>query len=568
MSYIFGGNTGQSYIFGGNTGQTYEQIQRQREIARAMMQQKGTPKTIGEGISSAANSIAGALMARKADKADAMNREAFGGKWDGVVGALMGRSSGASTPPFSGAPVDAPELRSGLISRGLPEHVADGFLMNFQDESGMDPGINERNPIVPGSEGGFGLSQWTGPRRDALEAFAQQQGKPVSDPNLQLDYLMTELQGPESAAFEKIMGTQDKGSAAAAIATHFLRPAQEHLDRRVAKYTGGQGQSQGAAPSMAQAMQLAELASSPYATPGQKAVAQAMMQRATQANDPLRQLQLQKAQIELQQMQNPQTDPKDRYRVVDGQLVDLTAQGGPTAVDLGGGGGGKDMTESERRIFMFNSMQQQTAPAINMIEDRGFDPSNIQDKLAGGVLAGNFFRSEEGQMYDAAAGAWAESALRLATGAAATPEEYQRIRNMYFAASGDSPETIGFKRSMRESYQNVLRATLEGDMGAEPPTPLTYAIESYYAKQDPAPAPGPAAQPQSEPMSAPQDAGQQNSGLSPEILDALSIAESIGSTEGPSDEQIISAYRAGLNRRDRRRFDAMTPGQQAEEALR
>lgn len=565
------------YAFGGNTGLTYEQIQRQREIARAMMQKGGTPKTIGEGINSAAGSIAGALMARKADKADAANREEFGGKWDGVVGALMGQ-----TPSTGGL-----SRNDAMAVYGGPTNAAASAMNGSGDWASV------RQGIFDGESGGdynalFGYSNRPGGEfaNVNLTDMSVDQALSFADPGGEYGQWVKGKVGRVSTPMGayQVVGTTLKAAKDGLGLTGDEKMTPE-LQEKIGQWiyqtqgtgawegyrgpsSGGQGQGQGAAPSMAQAMQLAELASSPYATPGQKAVAQAMMQRATQANDPLRQLQIQQAQLKLQQMQNPQTDPKDRYRVVDGQLVDLTAQGGPTAIDLGGGGGGKDMTESERRIFMFNSMQQQTAPAINMIEDRGFDPSNIQDKLAGGVLAGNFFRSEEGQMYDAAAGAWAESALRLATGAAATPEEYQRIRNMYFAASGDSPETIGFKRSMRESYQNVLRATLEGDMGAEPPTPLTYAIESYYAKQDPAPAPGPAAQPQSEPVSAPQDAGQQSSGLSPEILDALSIAESIGSTEGPSDEQIINAYRAGLNRRDRRRFDAMTPGQQAEEALR
>jgi hypothetical protein len=155
-------------------------------------------------------------------------------------------------------------------------------------------------------------------------------------------------------------------------------------------------------------------------------------------------------------------------------------------------GSGKDMTESERRIFMFNSMQKQTGPAINLIEQNGFDPSNIQDKLANGVLGGNFFRSTEGQMYEASAGAWSESALRLATGAAATPQEYDRIRGMYFAQAGDSPETINFKRKMRESYQGVLSATLTG--GELPPSPLTFAVEQFYNQgSEPAPSPDPAA---------------------------------------------------------------------------
>lgn len=133
----------------------------------------------------------------------------------------------------------ADSIRSGLIARGLPSHVADAFIMNFQDESGLNPGINEANPIVPGSRGGFGLAQWTGPRRRALEQFASQRGAPASDTDTQLDFLMTELQGPESGAFQAIMSSPDTGSAAASIVNKFLRPAEQHRESRVAKYTGG-----------------------------------------------------------------------------------------------------------------------------------------------------------------------------------------------------------------------------------------------------------------------------------------------------------------------------------------
>ncbi|MBO9441376.1 hypothetical protein J7363_04680 [Phaeobacter italicus] len=321
------------YSFGGNTGQTYEQLQRKRSLAEAMMAQQKAPQNVGEGISSAARSIAGALIARKADKGLAQGKADFDSKWSGLSGALMGAQGGGSTASAPMAPVEAPELRSGLIERGLPEHIADGFLMNFRDESGLNPGINEQNPIVPGSRGGFGLSQWTGPRRKALESFAQQHGKPVSDPNLQLDFLMTELQGPESAAFEKIMGTQDAGSAAAAIATHFLRPAQEHLDRRVAKYTGGASPSGSGGSGLAQAMQLAQLAASPYASGEQKALAQALMQQQMQANDPMRQLQMQnlQSQIAARQAGPEPTGSMREYQMAqqqgfDGSFMDFQTQ--------------------------------------------------------------------------------------------------------------------------------------------------------------------------------------------------------------------------------------------------
>jgi hypothetical protein len=55
----------------------------------------------------------------------------------------------------------------------------------------------------------------------------------------QLDFLVSELQGPESRAAQSIFATQDVPSAAAAIARDFLRPAPENLQKRVAQYTGG-----------------------------------------------------------------------------------------------------------------------------------------------------------------------------------------------------------------------------------------------------------------------------------------------------------------------------------------
>lgn len=133
------------------------------------------------------------------------------------------------------------DLFRGLISRGLPPHIARGFVVNALDESGLNPGINEAAPIVPGSRGGYGLMQWTGPRRRALEAFAAERGANVADPNVQMDFLLTELHGPERGAWQAIQQAATPEDAAAAIVNRFLRPAESHRARREAKYRGGVG---------------------------------------------------------------------------------------------------------------------------------------------------------------------------------------------------------------------------------------------------------------------------------------------------------------------------------------
>lgn len=141
--------------------------------------------------------------------------------------------------------VDPQFIRQGLIQRGMPAHVADGFVMNMQDESGLNAGINEIAPLVPGSRGGFGLYQLTGPRRVAYEQFAQQRGADLADPNAQLDFLMTELQGPEARAARSILSAPDASAAAVAIARDFLRPSPENLAKRVGRYGGAQPQQGG-----------------------------------------------------------------------------------------------------------------------------------------------------------------------------------------------------------------------------------------------------------------------------------------------------------------------------------
>lgn len=145
-------------------------------------------------------------------------------------------SFSAPAPRARGGRVDAGYVVDGLVKRGLPRHVAEGFAMNFGDESGFDPGINERAPLVKGSRGGFGLYQLTGPRRRAYEAFAAERGTSAADPDAQMDFLIRELQTTERSAADAILRTSSAGEAGAAIVNRFLRPAEKHRAHRAAKY--------------------------------------------------------------------------------------------------------------------------------------------------------------------------------------------------------------------------------------------------------------------------------------------------------------------------------------------
>lgn len=244
------------YIFGGNTGETPETLARKRALVARIMGQGPVvaPRNNWDGLGNAFASITGGIAARSLDKeADASERAgqaAAGDLRQQLINSMMGQSSFPAAPnpgnTSSMATMPAGEsadyIRSGLQQRGLPSHVADAFVLNMQDESGLNPGINERNPIVPGSRGGFGLYQLTGPRRRAYEAFAAQRGVDPSDVDAQLDFLVTELQGPEARAAQSILSAPDTGTAAQAIVNDFLRPAPEHRQRRASRYAAYQGQ--------------------------------------------------------------------------------------------------------------------------------------------------------------------------------------------------------------------------------------------------------------------------------------------------------------------------------------
>lgn len=587
-------NPQETFVWGkGGQKKTPEQVQRDREMAQLLIQGGADYSPVDHWLQGAARMVQGGLgglQAHRANEAETAGMERGKAAFDPILQALTGGGAPTGQASFAGAApasvpqtADAQAIRQGLISRGLPEHVADGFLMNFQDESGLNPGINEAQPLVPGSRGGYGLYQLTGPRRVAYEQYAQQLGVDPSNVDAQLDFLMSELQGPEAAAAQSILSAPDAGSAAAAIATNFLRPSKQHLDRRVASYTAGVGnlsaqpaqpvQVASLDPSIGMPAQLPEIGPSggPQLSPAAPAppapaqeIAQALMvppqggvapqqassllplllqasgdpwarkqyggiidalmgsemQQRQQASDPLRQLQIERATLENAQLRNPTVDPFAGTQVINGQLVRM-GNGGPQvmgdfrtpdvvdpnkaptvqkvlledgsemAVQWDGasqswipinapeGGGslkpGKGMTENQAKLTLFQSLQTETQPVLLDLENQ-FNPGNLSDAAARSTpIAGNFFQSEQGQIYSSAATAWAEGALRIATGAAATPEEMERTKKAYFAQPGDTPNTIAFKAQMREMYNRAINNSLGAPGEGKLPLPSEFA---------------------------------------------------------------------------------------------
>lgn len=556
-----------SFIFGeGQEAKTPAQLARMRELAEAMAAQNGrAPQNVGEGLQSIGNAILYRSLMGKVGAGEKAGQNKASAAMNNVAGALAGPKAfpAAPTGGTASAPqsADAQAIRSGLIERGLPEHVADGFLMNFQDESGLNPGINEKNPVVPGSRGGFGLYQLTGPRRTSYEQFAAQRGVDPSDTNAQLDFLMTELQGPEAKAAQSIFASKDAGSAAAAIARDFLRPAKEHLDSRVARYMGGNSapvQVASADPSAGIAQALAQQQAAPVAQPqGQQQIAQALAQQQNQPqgqdlsqipvtaggnagaitrdaqggpslqmlmetanepflndsqrgiinalleqqmqnSDPMRQLQIQKLQQELN------ATPERKTVTINGRLVDaqtgqeianfpeepkkpsavqeyeyaktqgfpgtfqdweaskkggmsLTVDPATGQVSFQQGSNIKPMTEGQSKDTTFAVRAEGALPLIDKYGDALTSlPESAAGSLPGGV--GNYLQSPEYQQAEQAGKEFLQAILRKDTGAAITKEETDEYGSVYLPRPGNSPELLAQKKASRTRALEALKA--------------------------------------------------------------------------------------------------------------
>lgn len=131
---------------------------------------------------------------------------------------------GGASPGSSGASA----VVQGLVDRGLPLHVAQGFAGNFAVESNFD------TTAVGDGGAAYGLAQWND-RRAALFEFARSRGKDPSDFDVQLDFVVHELRTTERRAAEKIMATSDPITAARMITRYYERPGIPHMDRRIAE---------------------------------------------------------------------------------------------------------------------------------------------------------------------------------------------------------------------------------------------------------------------------------------------------------------------------------------------
>lgn len=104
---------------------------------------------------------------------------------------------------------------------------------NAGHESGGFRLLQELKPTVPGSRGGYGWFQWTGPRRRAFEAYCQRNGlNPASD-DANYKFLWVELHGDEKAALPKLRAAQGLYEKVVAFELGYERAGVKHYPSRL-----------------------------------------------------------------------------------------------------------------------------------------------------------------------------------------------------------------------------------------------------------------------------------------------------------------------------------------------
>lgn len=327
-----------SFIFGGNTGQSYEDIQNKRKIAEQLLAQNaGAPRNVGEGLTAIGRALAYRNITKKADAADATNKAAFNEQWSGL---LSGGSPSGATPSFT--PVDpnspegigdatmvalgkAPDFAKLESTYGLPS----GYLARTaQLESRGNP--NAQNP----NSSAGGMFQF-------IDSTAKQYGltnkmDPVASADAAARFAadnkayLTRALGREPSAGELYLAHQQGPAGAAKLILNQGAPAASLVGNDAVSLNGGSGNMTGGdfankwlakfggepqgAPAGGMSIQaLAEVAGSPYASPGQKAVAAALLQQQMDAADPAKALDLEKKRLELEALKNPEVASSTEY---------------------------------------------------------------------------------------------------------------------------------------------------------------------------------------------------------------------------------------------------------------
>lgn len=128
---------------------------------------------------------------------------------------------------------------------GLTKEQAAAFVGNLAQETGDFKFMQEIDPVVEGSKGGWGFAQWTGQRRKNFEAWAEANDLDPASYEANWGYLKKELTEADdeiqNMGINTISGLKDiydLEEATKFISNSFLKPGKPNIGRRISKASG------------------------------------------------------------------------------------------------------------------------------------------------------------------------------------------------------------------------------------------------------------------------------------------------------------------------------------------
>jgi hypothetical protein len=110
----------------------------------------------------------------------------------------------------------------------LTDVDAAAIVGNLGHESGGFKFLQEKKPLIPGSAGGYGWAQWTGPRRKAYEAYCSRNKLDPASDKANYGFLFVELMGRESAAIPAVKRVAGLEAKVKAFELSFERAHKDH----------------------------------------------------------------------------------------------------------------------------------------------------------------------------------------------------------------------------------------------------------------------------------------------------------------------------------------------------
>jgi hypothetical protein len=104
---------------------------------------------------------------------------------------------------------------------------------NAGHESAGFTKLQEVKPTVPGSRGGFGWFQWTGPRRRTFEAYCQRNNLDPRSDKANYGFMWLELHGDEKAAISRLRNAKTLRDKVIEFELGYERAGIKHYDSRV-----------------------------------------------------------------------------------------------------------------------------------------------------------------------------------------------------------------------------------------------------------------------------------------------------------------------------------------------